>query len=110
MLIQGHARVAERDGEMHVLDLGNNSISREGASALAAYMKKSSGLKELNLYMNDIGTAGITQVCSLDSLRGPYLQCKHAQQRDGPEIKVCLDLHLFVTYPLHDMWLAERRA
>ena len=47
---------------MHVLDLGNNSISKEGASALAAYMKKSSALKELNLYMNDIGTAGITQV------------------------------------------------
>ena len=58
----GCACYAERDGEMHVLDLGNNSISREGASALAAYMKKSVGLKELNMYMNDIGTAGITDV------------------------------------------------
>ncbi len=68
---------AERDGEMHVLDLGNNSISREGASALAAYMKKSSGLKELNLYMNDIGTAGITEVhhrCDTD----PF--AKHAHR------------------------------
>ena len=61
-LTRSHACVAERDGEMQVLDLGNNSVSREGASALAAYMKKSSGLKELNLYMNDIGTAGITEV------------------------------------------------
>lgn len=49
---------------MHVLDMGNNGISREGASALAKYMAKSKSLKELNLYMNDIGTAGITEVSS----------------------------------------------
>jgi len=64
---------------MHVLDLGNNSISREGASALAAYMKKSSGLKELNLYMNDIGTAGITEVRSLASPRCEAPPCMHTK-------------------------------
>ena len=56
------ACIAERDGEMHVLDMGNNSISKDGAKALADYMAKSKTLKELNLYMNDIGTAGITDV------------------------------------------------
>ena len=56
-----HAMHAVRDGEMHVLDLGNNSISREGASALAKYMAKSKTLRELNVYMNDFGTAGITE-------------------------------------------------
>ena len=30
--------------------------------ALAKYMAKRKTLKELNLYMNDIGTAGITEV------------------------------------------------
>ena len=65
---------------MHVLDIGNNSISKEGASALAKYMKKSSGLKELNMYMNDIGTAGITEVrhatdstCCVGPIRMPNL-------------------------------------
>lgn len=53
---------AVRGGGMHVLDMGNNSIGREGASALAKYMAKSKTLKELNLYMNDVGTAGITEV------------------------------------------------
>lgn len=58
---------------MHVLDMGNNSIGRGGASALAKYLAKSKSLKELNLYMNDIGTAGITEAraarCRVQPLR-----------------------------------------
>ena len=68
---------------MHVLDLGNNSISREGASALAAYMKKSTGLKELNMYMNDIGTAGITEVRHEAPLRMLCLVLAHAHHSVG---------------------------
>lgn len=47
---------------MHVLDLGNNSMTAEGATALATCMEKHRELKDLNLYMNDIGSAGLEKV------------------------------------------------
>jgi len=52
----------ERDIGMHVLDLGNNSMTAEGATALATCMEKHRELKDLNLYMNDIGRAGLEKV------------------------------------------------
>jgi Leucine Rich repeat len=56
---------------MHVLDMGNNSMTAEGAASLAAYMETHRELKDLNLYMNDIGSAGLEKVlsaCCLDTL------------------------------------------
>ena len=47
---------------MHVLDLGNNEMSAEGATALAAYLERHRELKDLNLYMNDIGSSGLDKV------------------------------------------------
>lgn len=47
---------------MHVLDMGNNSMTAEGAASLAAYMETHRELKDLNLYMNDIGSAGLEKV------------------------------------------------
>lgn len=47
---------------MHVLDLGNNSMTAEGATALAAFMERHREVKDLNLYMNDIGSAGLQKV------------------------------------------------
>lgn len=41
------------------------SVSAEGAEAIADIVKRAH-LKELNLYMNDIGDAGILKVHSLD--------------------------------------------
>jgi Ran GTPase-activating protein (RanGAP) involved in mRNA processing and transport len=51
-----------RDGEIHVLDLGNNSMGAEGADALARLLMTKTQLKELNLYMNDVGSIGIGKV------------------------------------------------
>jgi Leucine Rich repeat len=47
---------------MHQLDMGNNSMTAEGAASLAAYMETHRELRELNLYMNDIGSAGLEKV------------------------------------------------
>lgn len=47
---------------MHVLDLGNNSMTAEGAALLALVMEKHGELRDLNLYMNDIGSAGLSKV------------------------------------------------
>ena len=49
---------------MHVLDLGNNEMSVEGAAALAAYLERHRELRDLNLYMNDIGSSGLDKVAS----------------------------------------------
>lgn len=46
------------------IDLGNNSIGREGAAALAALLRASSSVKEVNVYMNDIGDDGAFQVAA----------------------------------------------
>lgn len=53
---------AARKVGMHVLDMGNNSMTAEGAASLAAYMETHRELKDLNLYMNDIGSAGLEKV------------------------------------------------
>ncbi len=47
---------------MEVLDLGNNGMSAEAAASLAGFMTKHRGLRDLNLYMNDIGSEGLQKV------------------------------------------------
>jgi Leucine Rich repeat len=53
---------AARKVGMFQLDMGNNSMTAEGAASLASYMEAHRELKELNLYMNDIGSAGLEKV------------------------------------------------
>ncbi|CAK0782497.1 hypothetical protein CVIRNUC_005717 [Coccomyxa viridis] len=53
----------ERQSPITSLDFGNNNISAEGAEAIADIVKRAH-LKELNLYMNDIGDAGILKIAS----------------------------------------------
>ncbi len=54
------------------------SLGEEGAAALADFVKQGKKLKELNLYMNDIGTGGAYKVSlpvssrSSDSRLQPY--------------------------------------
>ena len=38
------------------------SLGEEGATAIADFVKQGKKLKELNLYMNDIGTGGAYKV------------------------------------------------
>ena len=38
------------------------SLGEEGAAAIADFVKQGKKLKELNLYMNDIGTGGAYKV------------------------------------------------
>ena len=38
------------------------SVGEEGAAAIADFVKQGKKLKELNLYMNDIGTGGAYKV------------------------------------------------
>lgn len=57
--------IAERDVGMEVLDLGNNSMSESSAASLAAYLEKHRDLRDLNLYMNAIGSDGLQKVNSL---------------------------------------------
>ena len=62
--LDGLSLCAARTVGMHVLDMGNNSMTAEGAASLAAYMETHRELKDLNLYMNDIGSAGLEKVPS----------------------------------------------
>lgn len=41
------------------------SLGEEGATAIAEFVKQGKKLKELNLYMNDIGTGGAYKVLVL---------------------------------------------
>ena len=43
------------------------SLGEEGAAAIADFVKQGKKLKELNLYMNDIGTGGAYKVTNLAS-------------------------------------------
>lgn len=45
-----------------MLDLGNNGLSEGGAAALTRLLSVKRSLKELHLYMNDIGDTGIARV------------------------------------------------
>ena len=46
-----------------MLDLGNNSISSEGAESIAALLAAKPDLTDLTIYMNDIGDEGVKKVC-----------------------------------------------
>lgn len=56
------ALVQGRTCELKVLDIGNNSMSAEGAAALARLLHDKTGLEDLNCYMNDIGDQGMEKV------------------------------------------------
>ena len=45
-----------------LLDLGNNSISSEGAESLAALLAVKPDLTDLTMYMNDLGDEGVKKV------------------------------------------------
>lgn len=47
---------------IEVLDLGNNNMSGSSAASLAAYLEKHRDLRDLNLYMNAIGSDGLEKV------------------------------------------------
>ncbi len=47
---------------MHALDLGNNGMTETSAASLAAYQDRHPDLRDLNLYMNQIGSAGLNKV------------------------------------------------
>lgn len=48
-----------------VLDIGNNSICEEGAGALARLLlAKAGSIKDLVMYMNDIGDAGAARLAT----------------------------------------------
>lgn len=51
-----------RDCELHTLDLGNNSLTDEGGAAIARLLAGKKTLRDVNLYMNDIGNSGVTKV------------------------------------------------
>ncbi len=53
-----------RDCDVYVLDLGNNSMSDQATGAVARLLHGKRSLKELNLYMNDIGDHGMSKVCA----------------------------------------------
>ena len=47
---------------MHALDLGNNGMTEASAASLAAFQDRHPDLRDLNLYMNQIGSAGLKKV------------------------------------------------
>lgn len=58
------AATQARSAPIHVLDLGNNSMSGEGAAALARLLHGKKSAKELHLYMNQIGDGGMESLAS----------------------------------------------
>ncbi|PNH05886.1 Amidase 1 [Tetrabaena socialis] len=50
-----------RHGDLTVLDLGNNGLTAAGAGMLTRLLSLKRSFKELNLYMNDIGDAGVAK-------------------------------------------------
>ncbi len=53
-----------------MLDLGNNSMGAEGGAALARMLHEKKSIRELTLYMNEIGDAG------MESLAQAIKECK----------------------------------
>lgn len=43
--------------------MGNNSLTREGATALAELLRGNASLTDVNINMNDVGDDGGFQVC-----------------------------------------------
>lgn len=68
--------IQERDAHIKTLDLGNNSMTEEGAALVAALIRKKK-LVELDLYNNDFGNEGMTKVSTarlfMDSCK--FLAC-----------------------------------
>jgi Ran GTPase-activating protein (RanGAP) involved in mRNA processing and transport len=52
---------------MEVLDLGNNGMTESSAISLAACLQKHRDLRDLNLYMNAIGSDGLEKVNSFQA-------------------------------------------
>ena len=71
-------KTQEREGEIRVLDFGNNSMTAVGGDALAKLLNSELSLRDLNLYMNDLGDAGIAKVSGFVSCQLSY------EQRDLP--------------------------
>lgn len=53
-----------RGAELRALDVGNNSITAAGAEPLARFLFNSATLKDLNLYMNDLGDEGVGKLAA----------------------------------------------
>jgi NLR family CARD domain-containing protein 3 len=53
-----------KENATKTLDIGNNGMSKEGAAAVANLVRACPGLKELNLYMNEIGDEGASSLAS----------------------------------------------
>lgn len=53
-----------KENATKTLDIGNNGMSKEGAAAVANLVRACPGLKELNLYMNEIGDDGASSLAS----------------------------------------------
>lgn len=51
-----------REAPIEVLDLGNNSLTPDAADVLARLLYQKPSLKDLNLYMNELGNAGIARL------------------------------------------------
>ena len=48
--------------EIKAIDMGNNTISREGAAALADLLRGNTSLADVNINMNDVGDDGAFSV------------------------------------------------
>lgn len=55
-------RAQARECELKVLDIGNNSMTGDGVAAVAKLLLAKPTLRELNLYMNDLGDTGVSRV------------------------------------------------
>jgi len=51
-----------RDAPIEVLDVGNNSLSPESADVLTRLLYQKTAIKDVNLYMNELGNNGIAQL------------------------------------------------
>eukprot|EP00798_Chlamydomonas_sp_ICE-L_P019001 gene19001-25585_t len=59
-----------RERDIKILDIGNNSITPLGADAVARMMQGKKSLKEINLYMNDVGDEGMPKELTTLDLGG----------------------------------------
>ena len=52
------------DPVLEELDLCNNSIGAEGATAVASVLTSNKTLKKINLFWNNIGNEGLQAICA----------------------------------------------